>query len=148
MTGVAISIGDADLRRARRAMAELMRRGRDLKPAMEEIGSYLVSETLHRFETETRPEGGPWVPSVRAATEGGQTLTDRAHLRQSITYVAGADSVQVGSNLVYAAIHQFGGRAGRGRSVALPARPYLGLAPGDDAEIAAILDDYLSEPLT
>ena len=30
-----------------------------------------------------------------------------------------------GSNKVYAAIHQFGGEAGRSQSVKIPARPYL-----------------------
>ncbi|OPE24472.1 phage morphogenesis protein, partial [Pseudomonas aeruginosa] len=31
----------------------------------------------------------------------------------------------IGSNLVYAAIHQFGGDAGRGHQVEIPARRYL-----------------------
>lgn len=30
----------------------------------------------------------------------------------------------IGSNVVYAAIHEFGGMAGRGRKVKIPARPY------------------------
>ncbi|MFZ5537436.1 MAG: phage virion morphogenesis protein [Pseudomonadota bacterium] len=35
----------------------------------------------------------------------------------------------VGSNKRYAAIHQFGGQAGRKRRATLPARPYLGPFP-------------------
>jgi hypothetical protein len=35
----------------------------------------------------------------------------------------------VGSNKRYAAIHQFGGQAGRKRRATLPARPYLWSVP-------------------
>ena len=59
---------------------------------------------------------GPFQPgqkkntlSRNAAKKGGQTLTDTARLRQSITHRADAAGVEVGSNVVYAAIHQFGG---------------------------------------
>ena len=97
--------------------------------AMDQIGRYLVASTLRRFERERAPDGSPWLKSARALAEGGQTLTDTGRLRGSIAHTVtdGARAVEVGSKVLYAAIHQFGGRAGRGRRVTLPARPYLGI---------------------
>lgn len=142
MTGAAtrITIDDAEVRNA---FAALLANAGDLTPAMDEIGAAMVASTLHRFETETGPDGRRWKPSLRALLEGGQTLTDRGHLRGSLTHVAGPGSVEWGSNLVYAAIHQLGGQAGRGHAVELPARPFLGVDADDQAEILAILGDHL-----
>ena len=83
---------------------------------MDRIGRYLVASTLRRFESERAPDGTPWLKSARAVAEGGQTLTDSGRLRRSIAHVVtdGGRAVEVGSNVVYAAIHQFGGLAGKG----------------------------------
>ena len=48
----------------------------------------------------------------------------------------------VGTNEPYAAIHQFGGKAGRGRKVDIPARPFLALTPQDKADILEDIQDY------
>ena len=79
-------------------------------PVMDEIGQRLVTSVIHRFETERGPDGTPWRKSARAKRDSGQTLTDTGRLRASITHRAGRDEVLVGTNVVYAAIHQFGGR--------------------------------------
>ena len=49
----------------------------------------------------------------------------------------------IGSNLDYAAIHQFGGQAGRNKSVEIPARPYLQLTPEDFEEILSVTENFL-----
>ncbi|OPD94222.1 phage virion morphogenesis protein, partial [Pseudomonas aeruginosa] len=46
-------------------------------------------------------------------------------LARSVTTWADRNEAGIGSNLVYAAIHQFGGDAGRGHQVEIPARRYL-----------------------
>ena len=113
--------------------------------AMDQIGRYLVASTLRRFERERAPDGSPWLKSARALAEGGQTLTDTGRLRGSIahTVAGGGRAVEVGSKVLYAAIHQFGGRAGRGRRVTLPARPYLGIDDRDRDAIARIVSRAL-----
>ena len=59
----------------------------------------------------------------------GHIKSRSGHLRRSINTDVkewGKDIVGViGSDVVYAAIHEFGGMAGRGRRVKIPARPYL-----------------------
>jgi phage gpG-like protein len=42
----------------------------------------------------------------------------------------------VGGHIPYAAIHQFGGMAGRGKKVKIPARPYLAVSRGKEMEFA------------
>lgn len=56
----------------------------------------------------------------------------------SITADYNNDSAIVGTNEPYAAIHQFGGMAGRGRKVKIEARPFLQLTSQDRQDI---LDD-------
>lgn len=125
-----LALDDAALRRS---LAEFVRRGSDLRPALDEIGQRLAASTLRRFETERDPEGRPWPPSARAKAEGGQTLSDTGRLRASITHVVGRDSVSVGTNVVYAAIHQFGGQTGP--RVIRPRRAKALAFPGAGGEI-------------
>jgi phage virion morphogenesis protein len=75
----------------------------------ENIGMSLVASTQRRFQAGSGPEGSPWPPSIRALAEGGKTLIDSARLMQSITFEASDNGVDVGTNVVYAAIHQLGG---------------------------------------
>jgi phage gpG-like protein len=42
--------------------------------------------------------------------------------------------LRVGSNVIYARIHQLGGRAGRGHKSLIPARPFL-VVQDEDMEI-------------
>ena len=109
--------------------------------AMDRIGRYIVASTLRRFEREREPDSTPWLKSARAIADGGRTLTETGRLRGSIAHAVmdAGHTVEVGSNVVYAAIHQFGGRAGRGRRVTIPARPYLGIDERDRDAIARIL---------
>lgn len=133
---VGIEIDDAELRAA---IGRLVSRLSNPAPVLDNVGRRLVASTIQRFERQQAPDGTPWKPSQRAEAEGGVTLTDTARLRQSITHRVSGDAVEVGTNVVYGAIHQFGGRAGRGRSVMLPARPYLGVDAGDRRAILRIV---------
>jgi phage virion morphogenesis protein len=110
--------------------------------AMAEIGEALASSTIARFDAGAGPDGTPWEPSQRAERESGKTLVDTGRLRGSIGYEASPSQVSVGSNLVYSRIHQLGGKAGRGRAVTLPARPYIGISEEDLQEARAILVEH------
>jgi phage virion morphogenesis protein len=78
----------------------------DLRPALRQVGELLVASVKKNFELGGRPA---WRPSRRARTEGGQTLVDRATLRNSIQVRrVDATSVAIGTNVRYAAAHQFG----------------------------------------
>ena len=123
------------------ALARLAEVLSDPGDIMDWIGRHLVASTRQRFERERAPDGMPWLESARAIAEGNRTLTDTGRLRGSIAHVLtdGGRGVEVGPNVVYAAIHQFGGRAGKGRRVAIPARPYLGVDEHDRDTILRIV---------
>lgn len=54
------------------------------------------------------------------------------------------NTCEVGSNRVYAAIHHFGGNAGRGRKVKIPARPILVVQDEDEENMLYTLDRYIT----
>lgn len=145
----------------------------DVSAMMTDIGETLVSSTTQRFVDGQGPDGVPWEPlaaATRLARVGGnkqsrkkngsfragalrvldnmKVLVDRGHLRDSITYEAGTDQVAVGTNMIYGAIHQFGGQAGRGRAVTIPARPFLGISADDEREINLIAQYHIASAIT
>lgn len=105
MNGVSVTIDTVNLRAS---LDKLQGRMGNLQPLFEGIGRAVVDETVERFRDEEAPDGSKWQPSQRAANAGGKTLTHRGHLRDSMTHRAQAEGVEVGTNRVYAAIHQFG----------------------------------------
>lgn len=131
----------------------------DFTVPMRAIADYMREATIENFRLESGPDGQRWKPSQRALEEGGQTLRERGHLRQSIFSTSDANTALAGSDVIYAAIHQFGGtiRAKNGKalrtpfgprtSVTMPARPFLGFSPADIEEIETILSDHLAQAL-
>jgi len=116
----------------------------DTRPMFDEVGGYLDSEVARRFISGEDWEGNALIPSQRALKEGGKTLVDFGHLRDSYTHNVFIDGsgVEHGSDMVYAAIQHFGGKAGRNQSVELDARPVMGINADDEDEINYIVDDF------
>jgi phage gpG-like protein len=79
--------------------------------------------------------------------DGAKALLDSGRLFKSVTFRADGQSVEVGSNLVYARIHQLGGKAGRGRKVTIAARPYLGFNAADRGASLRILGRHFGEDM-
>lgn len=169
MAGVSIVADFTGLGSVQAALRELAHRTDDLTPLMDEIGSALADSTRHRFEAQKDPEGKPWRPlsemtilgrlgGVSKAYTKKMNFTARAkrqignmkilqasrRLELSITHHVSRDAVEVGSNVIYAAIHQFGGEAGRGKKIRIPARPYLGIDAADESAIAGAINRYLA----
>ena len=144
MSGARVVV-DYDFSPMDRLLSGLEEFGVRPEPMLDEMGGEMVSSTQRRFETSTGPDGKPWTPSKRALKQGGKTLVDQGHLRGSITHNVGADEVEWGSNLVYAAIHQFGGHAGRGAVVPIPQREYLGVDDVDIEILEGIGYDFLAD---
>lgn len=136
-----------------RQLTRLADRFGDLTPLMEVFGLVLETQVSERFEGETAPDGSTWKKSIRAREQGGKTLTDTSQLKSSITSNVHARSVEVGTNKIYAGVHQFGAtiRAKAGGKLAfnlpgglgfrrvdqveIPKREFLGLSIGNEAEL-------------
>ncbi len=78
-----------------------------LEPALNAIGLYVMSSVDRNFAEGGRPIR--WKPSQRAIDQNGLTLVDKSRLRGSITKKVSGDTLTVGTNVKYAAIHHFGG---------------------------------------
>lgn len=131
-----IKVEDAQILGAMRRMIAL---AKNPSPVMSDIATIGENSTRLRFRTETGPDGKQWKPSIRVQLHGGKTLTKEGHLSGSLSSNHGRDFAEWGVNRVYAAIHQFGGRAGRGLRTLLVPRPYLGVSDDDAGDILAAI---------
>lgn len=164
---VQIKVDDASVRRA---LSTLSGRVGQLWPALKNIGEYMVRSTWERFDAQKDPGGTPWAPlknTTLLRKRGSKILIETSRLRDSIVYKVSEREVAIGTNVVYAAIHQFGGKTkpttirakskkalfwpGAAHPVSsvrhpgstIPARPFLGISEEDRQEIAAIFGDHL-----
>jgi phage virion morphogenesis protein len=117
--------------------------GADWLPMLDAVGAIVVSQTQARIEA-----GGPgpdgsrwdeWSSRYSRTRHGNQSLLrGSGDLLTSITSNATHDAVAVGSNVRYAATHQYGD-AKRG----IPQRQYAGISDQDADEIVNIIGDYI-----
>ncbi|MDR2561898.1 MAG: phage virion morphogenesis protein [Holophagales bacterium] len=125
---------------------------------MEDVGTEVAQYSQHRILSgdNTAPDGSLWAalsPSTlkaKAAKGFGDkgTLIQRNSLYKAIMPGnATKDHVEVGSSLAYALIHQFGGKAGKGRKVTIPARPYIGLSAQEKANLEQDVADWIRAKL-
>ncbi|MDR0716946.1 MAG: phage virion morphogenesis protein [Azoarcus sp.] len=120
---------ELDSREVQRRLGEATAALADATPLMKRIAGILEAETEANFAAEGRPHWKDWEESTRKARlkrNSGSSilkiLQDSGRLAASISTDHGPGHAQIGSNVAYAAIHQFGGTIAHG---ALPARPYL-----------------------
>ena len=109
--------------------------------------------TLERFKQSKGPDGRRW-----------KTLIQSAQLRNSIHAKSDTSGFALGTNVKYAATHQFGepGRTIRARKkkalrfqvggkwvtkkqvrITIPARPFLGLSEDDMQEMKATVEEFI-----
>lgn len=135
----------------------------DFAGLSEQLAEGVKTSTRLRFKTSTDPEGKPWQQTAR----GGKILVLTARLRNSIRARADASGFAVGTNLIYAARHQFGDKrpltikAKRKRGlrfqiggkwytkqsvkVKMPARPFLGISKSDLEDIKQTMEQAVQE---
>lgn len=143
------------------ALERLVKAAKNPAPLMRGIAAVLMDAVEENFAQQGRPKWQGLKPGGRQ----GQILQDTGRLASSISPSSDATSAMVGTNVKYAAIHQFGGQtrphvirprnkralAFGGRVVRsvnhpgsnIPARPFLMLTDGDEDEIEATAADYL-----
>lgn len=125
------------------------------------------------FAEQRDPWGRAWKRSLRAELEGGQTLSDTGRLRRSFTYRATSGGFAIGTNVLYAATHQYGAlirakrakylrfrlaggarrrKSGRGpmvqvKAVVIPPRPIIPetLSPLWRSAIEAAIKGYIND---
>jgi phage virion morphogenesis protein len=94
-----------------RALKQIQRRGQQPGPLLKQIGEYLVRSTQDRFDTQKGPDGTPWQPVSPRWWEKKKVkkiLTESSRLRDSIVPRYSSNSVEWGTNVKYAGVHQEG----------------------------------------
>lgn len=158
---ITISVEDAAARAMLNKLGQM-----DTAPLMRRLGERIQAWTQDRFDANQQqaPDGTPWAKLNPKYAQNkprhlqNRKLTLSGHLRKSIRWqLLDSQSVLVGTNVKYAAIHQFGGtiRPKKGKalafggrfvqSVTIPARPYLGISEQDNKEIREIIKDWVLE---
>ncbi|QOF68306.1 phage virion morphogenesis protein [Actinobacillus sp. GY-402] len=108
-------------------------------PLMRSLAGTMESAVLQNFHVGGRPA---W---KGLKYREGMPLVDSENLMGSITSYYDNDSAVVGTNVAYAAIHQFGGKAGRGKTTEISARPFLQLTDEDMNDMLEDVQDYFRE---
>ncbi|WP_418459761.1 phage virion morphogenesis protein [Brucella intermedia] len=161
MAGAVIRIDDEDVDGA---LQRLYDAAGNLGPALKNIGEYESRVTRRRFIDEKDPEGNPWKdlnPLYAKTKKGPGKLRGETRSLSQIVYQVASDSVEIGSNEVYARIHNeggtivpknaaalvfsMGGQTFKVRSVTIPRRQFLGISSADLEEIQAIVQDHFEE---
>lgn len=131
---------------AARALGQLAQT--DLEDLTFAVSEVLAGSTRDRFDQGKAPDGSAWVPwseDYALTRHGGHSLLiSGGDLQESVQNISTGLTVRVGAHRSYAAIQQFGGKAGRGRKVTIPARPYLGLSDQDIEAVERLVTERLS----
>ncbi|MBW4984746.1 phage virion morphogenesis protein [Mameliella sp. CS4] len=148
----------------RPALAEAEQALSDLTPLLQDIGELMVERTKGNFKTGTAPDGTAWAPRSQATLDayaargdtpkGGPLVGVTRALSTTIAYEVAPGHVDWGSNMIYAAVMQFGaaqgqfGTTSRGASIPwgdIPARPFVGIGPEGESAILKTIEDYLQD---
>lgn len=173
---VSVRINDSQVRSALTKLAE---RCTNLRPVMTRIGMEYEKRVLDNFRRQQSPDGTPWKPLSSWTIVGGllrkkgygkkgdllargrkylankRILIDSGALQRSVHHQATDTDVTIGSSgsIPYAAIHQFGGMAGRGKKVRIPSRPWLAvnragdgldLTPSDRDRVLKLINEFIT----
>lgn len=133
----------AGLLPAKRALDRLSRL--DTQRLLEILGSEAESQTRRRLsEEKTDPTGRPWDKwsddyGARRPAKGGILDLDGG-LIDSIAFEVENDAITVGSNLVYALVHQEGWEEKN-----IPARPYLGVSADNLEDLGDLVIAFIAK---
>lgn len=134
----------ADTERVQKRLEQLRKDAGAVDKPMAEIGRKLQTLIQVGFKTSRSPYGLPW---AKLSVRDGKPLLDTGRLRSSINYRVGKNGeayhVDVGTNVQYADMHQYGEtiypvkgqylrfKGAHGfifaKSVTIPARPFMPL---------------------
>ncbi|MGC6344923.1 phage virion morphogenesis protein [Pasteurella multocida] len=131
-----IDVDINDVEKIEAVLSDIAHKTQNRTSLMRSIAGTMESAVLQNFDEGGRPK---W---LGLKYRKGTPLVDTENLMGSITSRYNNDSAEVGTNEPYAAIHQFGGMAGRGRKVKIEVRPFLILTQQDKDDILEDAQNY------
>ena len=142
MAGLTITVKDDAVKAA---LKRLIDAGANLLPFYTDVKEVVLNSVRRNFEKGGRPKWLPLSPRTIERKGHSRPLIEKGIL-QNIVGKSTAEFARIGvqpSAKAYAAIQHFGGRAGRGRKVKIPARPYLVLQEKDKKEIVRLAEEHI-----
>lgn len=138
-----------DNKKVEKALLEIAQKTSNLRPLMKNVAGIMADSTEENFKEEGRLKWKDLSEKTKTARKKtghypGQILQVSGQLALSVTTQYDDTSAVIGSNKVYAAIHQLGGQAGRNKKVIIPTRPYLKLNEYDYSNIYKSINKYIS----
>ena len=115
----------------------------NMTPVYRDIGEYMIGSTQDRFSDEESPDGEAWEPLSNNYRRRKKKNVDKilvldGYMRDLLAYQANSDSMQLGTNRIQGATHQFGDDSRN-----IPERPFLGFSAEDSDEILQIVHQHL-----
>ncbi len=139
-----------DNKKVEKALLEIAQKTSNLRPLMKNIAGIMAYSTEENFKVEGRPKWKDLSEKTKTARKKtghypGQILQVSGQLALSVTTQYDDSSAVIGSNKVYAAIHQLGGLVGKNKKTTIPARPYLVVTDDDFEDILSQTQKYITE---
>jgi phage virion morphogenesis protein len=152
MAGARITI-EVDDRQVLRVLDQMLAQMEDITPALGDIGEALLNSTRRRFDDQRAPDGTPWAPLTETTRNLKPRNKDKIlvltnYLRGNLRYRTEPDGLELGTDRIYGAMHQFGGVTAPNSMIpgkTIPARPFLGLSDDDRTEVLAILSKHFEK---
>ena len=122
--------------------------GKDREGRSKGIASILRKDGNLRASAQRKLDGGLAILQDTGVLRGSIRVYSE---KNSVTIGAARVKTKAGTPMEYAAIHQFGGMAGRGKKVRIPARPFLpvdkdgNLSSEAERGVLAAIYDHLAE---
>lgn len=130
-----------------RRMRDLRDGVRTYKEPLKKSGIYMERSIGMRFRKANWKPLAPATIKIHPHRAGGKPLNDTGKLKMSVTSRAvkrvTSHQLQYGTNLIYAPLHNFGGRGGWGKMI--PKREFLYFDHKDERAIRRIFEDYIEE---
>lgn len=123
----------------------------DLYKIEKSIGLEMAEVARDHLEEHRTPEGKqmkPWssryAKTVRDRGEKRDILLGpERRLHRSMSFSVDSDGIYYGSNMVYAAVHQWGWEERN-----IPRRPYLGMGSEEKKGIEDVINDFIGRMIT
>lgn len=125
-----------------RSLGELINSFEKRAPLMKKLAGLMEDAVQENFEQQGRPKWLGWSPRYAKQRGPGQILQRSGRLAASITAYSDNEMATVGTNVIYAGIHQSGGK------ISIPARSqkaYYRHNTNDYKKIGGILENRFAK---
>lgn len=110
---------------------------------LDNIGTLVETQTQDRFVSETDPDGKKWAAwssKYKKSGKGINILRNTQRLFGSINYQVKGNNVEVGSNVEYSAVHNYGYEKRK-----IPKRTFLGMGEQNKKDVDKLVKLYIED---